>query len=132
MGVLLWSIDVEGIIVPLALGELNMEHQTIAQLMEERDALERRIAEAQRVARSEAVAKVKSLMADYGLTVMDLTGSQRGTKDARRSAVAAKYRDPVSGQTWSGRGLKPRWLSAALADGKRLEDFRFLAPTSGD
>jgi DNA-binding protein H-NS len=39
------------------------------------------------------------------------------------SKVAAKYRDPASGKTWSGRGLKPRWLSEAIAAGKQLTDF---------
>lgn len=34
-----------------------------------------------------------------------------------------KYRDPATGMTWSGRGLQPKWLKVALADGKRLEDF---------
>ena len=34
-----------------------------------------------------------------------------------------RYRDPKTGQTWSGRGLKPKWLSTALADGKKLSDF---------
>ena len=37
--------------------------------------------------------------------------------------VPAKYRDPMSGQTWSGRGLKPRWLTVALERGKTLSDF---------
>lgn len=43
-------------------------------------------------------------------------------KPAVKQKVAAKYRD-AAGNTWSGRGLQPRWLKAALADGKRIEDF---------
>jgi DNA-binding protein H-NS len=41
--------------------------------------------------------------------------------------VAAKYRGP-SGETWSGRGLKPRWLVAAIKGGKKLEDFLIDKP----
>ena len=37
--------------------------------------------------------------------------------------VAAKYRDPETGESWSGRGLKPKWLVQALEDGKTLDDF---------
>jgi len=38
--------------------------------------------------------------------------------------VAPKYRNPESpGETWAGRGLKPRWLAAAIKGGKKLEDF---------
>ncbi len=38
--------------------------------------------------------------------------------------VAPNYLHPVSGQTWSGRGLKPKWLSEEIAKGKRPEDFK--------
>jgi DNA-binding protein H-NS len=37
--------------------------------------------------------------------------------------VAAKYRDPVSGSTWSGRGIQPKWMKSALAEGKNKDDF---------
>ena len=36
--------------------------------------------------------------------------------------VPPKYRSP-SGDTWAGRGAKPRWLVAAIKGGKKLEDF---------
>src|SRR5262249_21910804 len=36
--------------------------------------------------------------------------------------VPPKYRGP-SGETWAGRGAKPRWLAAAIKGGKKLEDF---------
>ena len=40
-------------------------------------------------------------------------GSSKGTKKSSgRSRVAAKYRDPSSGQTWSGRGKAPKWIDA--------------------
>ena len=42
----------------------------------------------------------------------------------RGGAVAAKYRNPENpSETWAGRGLKPRWLTAAMKSGKKLEDF---------
>jgi DNA-binding protein H-NS len=41
-----------------------------------------------------------------------------------RGAVAPKYRNPDNpSETWAGRGLKPRWLAAAIKDGKKIEDF---------
>jgi DNA-binding protein H-NS len=36
--------------------------------------------------------------------------------------VPPKYRAP-SGETWAGRGARPRWLVAAVKEGKKLEDF---------
>jgi DNA-binding protein H-NS len=41
-----------------------------------------------------------------------------------RGKVAAKYRNPENpSETWAGRGLKPRWLAAAIKTGKQLDDF---------
>lgn len=47
---------------------------------------------------------------------------------ARKSAtkgtkVAAKYRHPETGQTWSGRGILPKWMTEEIAKGKTREDF---------
>jgi DNA-binding protein H-NS len=44
-----------------------------------------------------------------------------------RGAVVPKYRDPETGTTWAGRGLKPRWLTAALKSGKSVESFAIAA-----
>ncbi len=99
---------------------------TLQELIAQKDALDQQIQALQRSQRSDAIAQVRELMNRYGLTVADLGGgsaARAGRPAAGGSKVAAKYRDPVSGKTWSGRGLKPKWLSAALAQGKALEDF---------
>ncbi len=98
---------------------------SIEDLIKQKEALEKQIQEAQRAARTEALTKVKELMAVHGLTVADLAG-KAGVKVVGADApkkVAAKYRNPVDGQTWTGRGLKPKWLAQALAEGKSLDDF---------
>jgi DNA-binding protein H-NS len=101
-----------------------MSTPSIQDLLAQKAALEKQIAEAQRSARADAIAKVKSLMAEYGLTAADLAGrAPAAPKTETGKKVAAKYRDPASGQTWSGRGLKPKWLQAALVAGKSLTDF---------
>jgi DNA-binding protein H-NS len=47
----------------------------------------------------------------------------RGSGSALKGKkVPPKYRGP-SGETWAGRGAKPRWLVAAIKGGKKLEDF---------
>jgi DNA-binding protein H-NS len=51
-------------------------------------------------------------------------GPGRGGLSLRGRTVAAKYRNPENpSETWAGRGLKPRWLTAAMKSGKKLEDF---------
>jgi DNA-binding protein H-NS len=52
----------------------------------------------------------------------------RAGRGGPRGAVAPKYRNPENpSETWAGRGLKPRWLAAALKSGKKLEDFSITA-----
>lgn len=100
---------------------------TVAELMAQKAEIEKKIADAQREEKSSAISQVKALMAQHGLTVADL--SMRAPSAGRVAApksgnkVAAKYRDPATGNSWSGRGLKPNWLKAALDSGKTLADF---------
>jgi DNA-binding protein H-NS len=47
---------------------------------------------------------------------------RRGGSTLRGRKVPPKYRGP-SGETWAGRGARPRWLVAAIKDGKKLDDF---------
>ncbi len=50
-------------------------------------------------------------------------GAKTRSKSKNAGAVvAAKFRGP-NGESWSGRGLMPRWLSALVAQGKSKEDF---------
>ncbi len=96
---------------------------SLADLLAQKNAIERQIRDAQSSQRSEAIATIRTLMAQHGLTAADIA-AKPATKGARPgSKVAAKYRDPQSGATWTGRGLKPKWLAAALANGKTLADF---------
>src|SRR5689334_17676243 len=99
-------------------------------------------AEADRVRKREVggvIEKIKAAISHYGLKAEHLFGSgnrrakgrtatkppsgakQDSTKGTRRK-VAVKYRD-ASGNTWTGRGSQPRWLVAALKEGKKIEDF---------
>jgi DNA-binding protein H-NS len=53
------------------------------------------------------------------------TGRAKGFgRGGARGSVAPKYRNPDNpSETWAGRGLKPRWLAAAIKEGKKIEDF---------
>jgi DNA-binding protein H-NS len=55
------------------------------------------------------------------LSMLGRPAIQRGSRLKGRK-VPSKYRSPL-GETWAGRGARPRWLVAAIQKGKRLEDF---------
>ena len=98
-----------------------------AQVRELRQQLQVQKADERRV----AIADIKALIKLHQFTASDLglsAGAGRAQKPGRKAAgagikVAAKYRDPATGNTWTGRGKTPTWLAKLLADGRRREDF---------
>jgi DNA-binding protein H-NS len=57
--------------------------------------------------------------------------SKLGLSGGARGSVAPKYRNPENpSETWAGRGLKPRWLAAAIKSGKKQEDFLIAGAAS--
>ncbi len=85
---------------------------TLQELIAQKEALEKLIQDTRQTELAEAISQVKTLIATFGLTQEDIFGASRGAKKvkAEGSKVAAKYRDPVTGKEWSGRGLAPKWL----------------------
>jgi DNA-binding protein H-NS len=87
--------------------------------------LDKQLQDARRAERAGVISQVKSLMAEHGLSLADW-GGKAGGKAPSASAgrkVAPKYRNSATGETWTGRGLQPKWVQAAVASGKKLEDF---------
>lgn len=98
---------------------------SLQELLDQKAALEKQIEATRREAKADAIARVKALMSEFGLTTADLSGRGpgKGGSAAKGSKVAAKYRNKATGESWSGRGLQPKWLKAALASGRKLQDF---------
>jgi DNA-binding protein H-NS len=98
---------------------------TLKDLLAQREALDKQITQTRRNEHAEALAKIRALMDQFGITVADLAGKPAGKrkKAGGGGKVPPKYRNTATGETWSGRGLQPRWLKAALAAGRKLEDF---------
>jgi len=51
----------------------------------------------------------------------DTNGDASAPNPSRKKATP-KYRGP-DGETWCGRGARPRWLVSAIKEGKKVEDF---------
>ena len=102
---------------------------SLQDLIAQKEALEREIERTKQQGRADAIAQIRALMSEYGLSATDLTGKSgkaskgKSAKGKSGGKVPAKYRDSSSGETWSGRGLQPRWLKAALAAGRKLDEF---------
>ncbi|VWC19124.1 DNA-binding protein [Burkholderia arboris] len=84
---------------------------TYKELKAKMDALAEQ-AEAARIAELQTViADIRVKVAEYGITEKDIFGKQRGRVAGATSE--AKYRDPKTGATWSGRGRAPAWIKDA-------------------
>jgi DNA-binding protein H-NS len=112
-----------------SLAQINKQ---IARLQQEADALKAKEVPS-------VVQRIKEAINHYGLTVEHLFDSKapkatpakaakvKAAKPARKAGakrppVPVKFRDDV-GNTWTGRGNRPRWLVAALSSGKKIDDF---------
>lgn len=84
---------------------------TYKELTAQIENLQKQAAHARQSEVANAIADIKEKMRDYGITLTDLglTGAKKASK--AKEPVAAKYRDLVSGATWSGRGKPPRWIA---------------------
>lgn len=98
---------------------------TLKELLDRKAALDREIESTRKEELASAIEKVRSLMQEYGLTIADIStkAPARPSSAAKGGKVAAKYRNKATGETWSGRGLQPKWLKAALAAGHQLSEF---------
>ena len=82
------------------------------ELLKQREALEQQIKEAKQREMATAVAQVRELIAAYELTQEDVFPVGRPGRASSNAGVkvAPKYRDPATGQTWTGRGKPPKWI----------------------
>jgi DNA-binding protein H-NS len=84
----------------------------LQELLAQREALEKQIAEQRKSEMDTALNKVRELVKEFGLTESDVFGKNKPTTSSKAAGkkVAPKYRDPATGNTWTGRGIAPKWL----------------------
>lgn len=76
--------------------------------------------------RSECLNALRELAESYGFKLSEfIEGVEEvKTKTQTRKPAAAKYRNPENeSETWTGRGIAPKWLQAKLAAGFTKEQF---------
>jgi DNA-binding protein H-NS len=63
------------------------------------------------------------------MRVQDGRRAGKAGRGGLRGSVAPKYRNPENpAETWSGRGLPPRWMAALIKAGKKKDDFLIAGP----
>ena len=93
--------------------KVNLSGMTVEALMDLRRRVEERLVEH----RAKLIEQLERIAVVGGPRIV------RGRRSALRGRkVPPKYRSR-SGETWAGRGPRPRWLVAAIKGGKKLDDF---------
>ena len=78
---------------------------TYQELLEQKEKLDQQIAAARKAQAKQALETVHALIAEHGFTAQQVFPWKPKVKK-----VQAKYRDPETGATWSGRGKAPKWI----------------------
>src|ERR1700757_5286762 len=100
----------------MSVDEMWRLHERIIEVLSERLTSEKR----------ELETRLATLRRDQRLPRLESDGAAEEPRPARRKlpAVSPKYRNPEHpSETWSGRGKRPRWLTAALTAGRTIEEF---------
>jgi DNA-binding protein H-NS len=92
---------------------------TYTELQQQIEELKQQAAALLHGAKADAIAEIREKMAEFGITADDLSTVAKKAK----AVVKPKYLDPASGKTWSGRGVSPKWLQAAVAAGRSRDEF---------
>lgn len=97
--------------------------KSIIELQAQIDKLTKQANEIKHRERDKTVLEIKAKMHAFGITQRDLMTS-KPTKAVRRKVqtVPAKYKGP-NGETWSGRGMLPKWLSSLVAQGQGRDEY---------
>jgi DNA-binding protein H-NS len=97
----------------LVMAKINLSGMTVEALMD----LRKRVDETLHRRRADIEQQLQRMG-----SAIAVVGGRGGGSPLRGRKVPPRYRGP-SGETWAGRGAKPKWLVAAIKRGKKLDDF---------
>ena len=86
-----------------------MKGATYQYLTTELKTLDRRIDRVRQEERQNVLQQIREMMTEWDIQSNELRRYRRGSYKTK--PVRPKYRDPVSGKTWSGRGHVPAWIA---------------------
>ncbi|MEA3093609.1 MAG: DNA-binding protein [Caballeronia sp.] len=92
---------------------MQTEMPTLKELLAQREALQDQLNVARQRQAEIVLAEIVAKMGEYKISLAELMGHNnqvKTTAPVAATAGAPKYRDAVSGATWSGRGRAPHWI----------------------
>jgi DNA-binding protein H-NS len=92
------------------------------ELLKQREALQRQIDEMREQEVAAAIEQVRAIVSEYSLTPEQVFSRPKGKQGLKQGTKPAKYRDPVSGATWSGMGREPLWIKGQTREQFKIQD----------
>lgn len=100
--------------------QIDLSTLCLAELLRIEKELPKHLNKARKTEKIELRKKMEALAAESGFNLEEIVGNK---KSKQIGFVKAKYKNPDdSGQTWTGRGRKPKWAEKHLKNGGTLEE----------
>ena len=106
----------------------NLKSMNVEALLSLRADIDKRLGQ-KRSELEEQLSRLGAESPGNGRAVRAWGSGRRSSMKGRK--VAPKYHDPATGDTWAGRGARPRWLVAKLKAGKTLDNFAIEKSAGG-
>lgn len=105
--------------------KINLEKMTLDDLKQLQNDVAIAIYEYEERRKAEAKAALEAKAKEFGFSLEEVLSDKKGKSKGKSGKVTPKYADPTDPTiTWSGRGRKPKWVEAYLAEGKSLDDLK--------
>ena len=116
----------------------RMTYENIQKQIERLQAQAKKLESTHIAKKTKAIVQVRALMKKLEVNIEDLhTAGPKSTETKKtqktskkippikpRIPVEAKYRDPGTGDSWTGRGKPPRWLATPICNGRSRSYWR--------
>lgn len=104
-----------------------MQEKTVEELQEMIDDARGELSRRTEQRRKDVIAQIHALAASINVTVKIDAGNVTPMNSRLGRKVPIKYQHPETGESWSGRGMKPKWLTREIEAGADQESFRVAA-----
>ena len=102
----------------VSLENLENRHKIIADLQKQQEIIAQKISDEQKFIETD----LRRFAASYGYKLIRNDEARLSADKPARKPARIKYKDE-NGNTWTGRGIAPRWLTAAEANGQKRDQF---------
>lgn len=102
---------------------MDLSSLTVAQLRDLQQQIPNEIKRREIQEKSEALNKLREMAKALGYSIEELMAKEGKVKASAGSKVKVKYRHPQNTDLeWTGRGRKPKWVEAWLANGGSVDN----------